>query len=54
MSSSDPRGVPGPLWRGLYNTGVVKSDRGDTTMHVHVQVMLPLTWTLRQVASGHM
>ena len=28
VSSSDPRGSPGPLHRGLYNAGVVESDTG--------------------------
>ena len=46
VSSSDPRGIPGPLHRGLYNAGVVESDTGATTLHVHVQDMQTLTWTL--------
>ena len=28
VSSSDPRGSPGPLHRGLYNAGVVETDTG--------------------------
>ena len=55
VSSSDPRGIPGPLHRGLYNAGVVEFDTGGHDYACSCSRYADSDMDTRgQVATGHM